>query len=180
MAWRKVFVLLLLAVVTSGPLQAQEMSADEVQRERDRMSFMLGSWRIDARIRNSPTSFIEGSGTMNVSLREGNATIDALLDVQFPTFQVQGTTVRNFNPSTERWEIDWLDRRGPDVMGIEGRFANGRFVEFDFGTDNNGPYVGRLVIFNITENSFSVRKDRLYDDGSLMKDIWVYDATRTD
>jgi hypothetical protein len=43
--------------------------------------------------------------------------------------------------------------------------------EIDHGKDKYGNYLGRLIVFNISNNKFSVIKDRLYGDGILMKDI---------
>ena len=171
--------LLVLIGAVAHSVVAQTTTGDEVLTEQNRMSFLVGTWNIHAKIRSSRTSFIEGNGTMEVLIQQDGRTIQADLSVPFPNFQVRGTTLRAFNATTGLWDIQWLDDFGPNVPNIEGRFANERFIEFDFGTDNYGPYVGRLVIYDISENSFSVRKDRLYDDGTLMKDIWVYDATRT-
>jgi hypothetical protein len=99
-----------------GPAIPQEVAA-----EIARMCFMVGEWRVDAKIRGA-------SGYIEV---------------------------------------------------IEGQFRDGRFIEINYGSDQQGAFIGRLVVSEMTDDHFVVRKDRLYDDRTVYPEIWVYEATRT-
>jgi hypothetical protein len=67
---------------------------------------------------------------------------------------------------------------GPPVPDIEGQFHDGRFIEINHGLDVRGTYIGRLIICDMSQDHFRVRKDRLYDDGAVAREVWVYEATR--
>ena len=101
-----------------------------------------------------------------------------ILLVKFRNFEVNGTTKRLFQSKSNRWKISWNPIGKPTVRNIEGQMIDSRFIEFNYGKDNYGPFIGRLIVFDISKDRFSVRKDRIYDDGTLVKDIWGYVAER--
>jgi len=161
----------------AGRATAQAAPAHSV-----RLDFMVGRWRIDARIKNGPESYLEGAGTMDVRWDGVGTTLLADMRVAFANFEVNGVTRRVFNADADRWDISWnptVEGR-PVVPGIEGKYQDGRFIEINYGQDANGAFIGRLAIFDISNDHFSVRKDRLYDDGTLRPEIWVYEAIRVE
>jgi len=141
-------------------------------------NFMLGDWEVEAKIRQNEIHYIHGSGSMNVYYNQSKDTLFADMNVKFQNFEVIGTTIRTYNDKTERWAVSWNPESGNDVPNIEGAYQGDHFVEIDYGKDWYGLYTGKLVIYNISEDRFSVRKDKIYDDGIFMKDIWVYEANR--
>jgi hypothetical protein len=150
----------------------------QIAAETARMGFMVGEWRVDARIR-SGQGYMVGTGAMSVQFKEDGTTMLADVNIPFPGFTVLGTTRRIYNPARKLWDVDWITGNANSVLGIEGRFQDGRFIEIDFGANAIGPYIGRLVISEMTDDHFLVRKDRLYDDGSVAAEVWTYEATRT-
>ncbi|MFZ1702049.1 MAG: hypothetical protein WAU71_14585 [Pyrinomonadaceae bacterium] len=140
------------------------------------LDFMVGDWKVDAKIRTSPTAFITGSGTMAVHFDKEN--LLAKMKIKFENFEVNGTTKRIFDKAKDRWDVSWLPDGQPPTLNIDGKMLNGRFIEIDYGCDQRGAFIGRLVIYEISNDHFLVRKDQLYDDGAIMKDIWLYEATR--
>ncbi|MEP2669604.1 MAG: hypothetical protein ABJH04_11445 [Cyclobacteriaceae bacterium] len=150
----------------------------ETDRERPtELDFMLGEWAAEAKIKVSPEDYITGVGTINAYYN--GDTLMADMNIQFEEFDVVGVTKRLYNFEKEMWEISWNPEEASEVVpNIEGKMRDNRFIELNFGEDQFGSFMGRLVIFDITKDHFSVRKDRLYDTGGLMKDIWVYEATR--
>ncbi len=159
------------------PAQDPDVQED-VAAIRARMGFMVGEWRIDAKIR-TPNGYLVGSGTMDARFDVDGTTFLADMDTRFQGFAVTGTTRRVYNPARKLWDVDWLTGNASSVLGIEGRFSDGHFIEINYGTDGAGPFIGRLVVSEITDDHFVVRKDRLYDDGTLMPEVWLYEATRT-
>lgn len=140
--------------------------------------FMLGHWEVEAKIRQNEIQYFHGNGSMNVYYNQSKDTLFADMKVKFQNFEVIGTTIRTYNDKTERWNVSWNPESGNEVPNIEGAYQGEHFVEIDYGKDWYGLYTGKLVIFNISEDHFSVRKDKIYDDGVFMKDIWVYEANR--
>jgi hypothetical protein len=101
------------------------------------------------------------------------------MDIAFDDFAVIGTTTRRLDPAGDRWRVGWYPEGGQGAEpNIDGVFLDGRFIEINYGVDERGPFLGRLVVYDITRDHFRVRKDRLYDDGALAPEIWVYEATR--
>lgn len=166
---------ILCCLVVSGG--SAQMAEPEIAAEIAQLAFKVGQWRVSAKIRNSPTTYLEGSGSLDIDW-DDTGTLVARMDISFEDFKVVGTTTRRFNPGAGRWDVAWLPVEGDTVPDIEGRFRDGRFIEINYGSDARGPFIGRLVIYNISHDHFSVRKDRLYDDGALAQEIWVYEATR--
>ncbi|MFZ1806149.1 MAG: hypothetical protein WAU36_02950 [Cyclobacteriaceae bacterium] len=150
----------------------------EADRERPtELDFMLGEWKADAKIKVSPEDYITGTGTISAYYK--GDTLMADMNIKFDEFDVIGVTKRLYNLEKEMWEISWNPLEASEtVPNIEGKMRDNRFIELNFGEDHLGSFMGRLVIFDIADDHFSVRKDRLYDSGGLMKDIWVYEATR--
>lgn len=164
-----------LALITIC-LSISGLFGQETGDKSRQLDFMVGDWKVEAKIKNSENSYIHGSGTMKVHFEK--ETLLADMRIKFENFDVNGTTKRNFDKAAGEWNISWNPETGPVVPAIEGKMLDGRFIEINYGKDGRGAFIGRLVIFNISKDKFSVRKDRLYDDGALLKDIWVYEATR--
>lgn len=158
-------------------LSAQKLSINNKDKSKQ-LDFMLGDWKLVAKIRVSPIAFIEGIGSMKVSVDKDTGYLLADTKVKFQNFEVDGVTKRIFDKNKERWNVSWNPVNQQGVPNIEGQMLNGRFIEVDYGKDNYGAYIGRLIVFNITNDKFSVRKDQLYDDGTLMNEVWRYEATR--
>ncbi|MGB4989900.1 MAG: hypothetical protein WBO10_11735 [Pyrinomonadaceae bacterium] len=167
--------LFILISFAAANLSAQGLSINNAVKSKQ-LDFMVGDWKVDAKIRTSPTAFITGSGTMAVHFDKEN--LLAKMKIKFENFEVNGTTKRIFDKAKDRWDVSWLPDGQPPTLNIDGKMLNGRFIEIDYGCDQRGAFIGRLVIYEISNDHFLVRKDQLYDDGAIMKDIWLYEATR--
>ena len=168
----------LLAPSRTAAQQMGTMSADDIAREEHRLDFKVGQWKVEAKIKVSPTDYITGAGTLDIQWDDTRALV-ARMDISFDDFDVKGTTTRHFNPAKGQWDVGWFSDDGQGtVPQIDGRFQDGRFIEINYGVDLRGPFVGRLIIYDMSHDHFSVRKDQLYDDGTVYKDVWVYEATR--
>lgn len=165
----------LCCLIVSGA--SAQMTEPEIAAETARLAFKVGRWSVSANIGNSPTTYLEGSGSLDID-RDATGMLITLMDISFEDFKVVGTTTRRFNPAAGRWDVAWLPVEGDTVPDIEGHFRDGRFIEINYGADVRGPFIGRLVVYNISHDHFSVRRDRLYDDGALAQEIWAYEATR--
>lgn len=172
---RIALIALLLLAAANSDISAQTRSTNSVVKSKQ-LDFMVGDWKVDAKIRTSATDFIEGSGTMSV--RFDKETLLAEMKIKFENFDVNGTTKRIFDKAKDRWDVGWHPVGEAPTTNIDGNMLDGRFIEINYGKDARGLFIGRLVIYNILPDKFSVRKDQLYDDGALMRDVWVYEATR--
>ena len=166
------------SAVSSPPIALQEVRTAAAEMER--MRFMIGEWEVDAWFRNSPSTYARGSGTISVRLDQEAQVLIADMNIPFDGFTVQGTTLRRFNEARGIWEVEWIDTGNPAASEstIDGQFKNDRFLEINYGADQRGPYIGRLVISDMTDESFTVRKDRIWDDGTIALEIWAYEARK--
>jgi hypothetical protein len=169
----KTFMQYCLLAFLSVNSHAQKQPGNPAQ-----FNFMLGDWEVTAKIRNSPASYIEGKGAVNVYFNKSNDTLYAVMKIKFLGFEVNGVTKRTYNKQKGSWDISWNPENNEPVVLVDGKFEDGRCVEINYGKDDHNAFIGRLVIYNISNDHFSVRKDRLYDDGTLMPEIWAYEAKK--
>ncbi|MCB1025279.1 MAG: hypothetical protein KDB79_12860 [Acidobacteria bacterium] len=166
-------VLAVLSISLAASAQDGSTAAADPARELD---FMLGNWSVEAKILTPQIGYITGTGTMKVTFDK--KTLLAEMRIKFQNFETNGTTKRIYDPIKKGWNVSWNPVGQPIVPDIDGKMAEGRFIEIDHGRDNRGAYIGRLVIFDISKDKFSVRKDKIYDDGIIFPEIWMYEAVR--
>ena len=147
-------------------------------QSKDKINFMLGEWNLKAKI-TTQKGVIYGNGTKKVYYKESKDTLYAEMNVKFQNFNVVGTTKRVYNERSARWNIIWVTlENSKNPPKGEGNFRNGNFVEIFYDNDQLGSFLKRLVFLDISKDHFSVRMDRLYDNGVFMKDTWGYEAKR--
>lgn len=92
---------------------------------------------------------------------------------------ILGTTIRSYNPFKKAWRMLWYSNHLNSMTEMEGRYENGRFIFEGKGKDLQNSYLEKIVFYNITENSYSWKMDRSYDNGkSWIKNFFSYDAVK--
>ncbi len=177
--WAAGWMLTLCAL--SGPLAA-DPPASSLGEGPQGLNLLVGSWRVEAQIRNSPISTLAGEGTMEVAWSEAGDVLEADMRIAFERFAVNGVTRRSWDAASQRWKVSWhpTEAGQSEVLDIDGAYLAGRFLEIDTGRDDYGAYIGRLVIEARSADHLVVRKDRLYDDGTLLPETWSYQAFRVE
>ncbi|MEZ5345361.1 MAG: hypothetical protein R2681_07380 [Pyrinomonadaceae bacterium] len=170
-------ILLSLLLTFSLNIKGQTGNPETADHSRE-LDFMVGNWDVSAKILTPQNGYISGSGTMKV--RSESETLLAEMRIKFQNFESNGTTKRRYDKAGKYWNVSWNPIGQQPVLNIEGKMKDGRFIEIDYGRDNRGAYIGRLVVFNISTDRFSVRKDKIYDDGMIIPEIWMYEAVRQD
>ncbi len=76
-----------------------------------------------------------------------------------------GFNIRSFNPRTRKWDNRWLSSGNLQWKYFEAEKVGDTMVMTGEGEDQNGEFVDRNTFHDISESSWSWRKDRSYDGG---------------
>lgn len=142
--------------------------------------FLIGSWnvhnrRLAKRLAGSD-DWVEFTAPAKCwSLFEGKANVD---EIVFPD-GVRGLTLRLFDPTTEKWSLNWSSsdtgRLFPPVVGS---FSDGRGVFHGDDTEGDTPVRVRFVWSDITEDSARWEQAFSVDGGETWELNWIMDFRR--
>ena len=175
------FGVLLLLFVSSA--MARNGLNPDAPPETGQFSFIIGTWHCKTRFMTPDGTISEGEATWI-----GQWALDgwAIKDDWFSTGPdgkpFQGFNIRSFNPKTRKWDNRWL----PQVT-LQWRYYESEMVGDTMvmtggaGKDANGAFTDRITFYNISENSWSWRKDRSYDGGKTWNEgVGFIEATRVE
>lgn len=151
--------------------------------ETEQFEFLIGEWNCTTKsLKPDRSGFVEGEGRwVGYYILDGWAIQDDWSSPA-PSGQIfHGTNVRSFNPQTGKWDNRWLAAGSLQWKYYEARKQGDTMVMTGGeGKDPNGDFLDRNVFHNITENSWSWRKDRSYDGGETwFEGVSFIEATRT-
>jgi hypothetical protein len=143
---------------------------------------LIGTWKYHLKRRQNPLTGsntwveFEGSGVCR-KVWDG-ADLDQLV-VDGPTGQIEGLTLRLYNPQSHQWRLYWANRK----VGILdppqiGEFKNGRGEFFAQDTVNGKMILIRFVWTNMTSNSPHFEQSFSDDGGKTWEVNWITDQTR--
>jgi hypothetical protein len=142
---------------------------------------LLGSWKYHLKRRMNPltgsNTWVDYEGTGICRKIYDGAEIDQLIAAG-PAGQIEGLTLRTYNPQSHQWRLYWANRK----VGIldppqVGEFKNGRGEFFAQDTINGKTILIRFLWTNMNttphfEQSFSG------DGGETWEVNWITDQTR--
>lgn len=144
-------------------------------------AFFIGKWRGQARSmvnvetkQYSPPS--EGIWTAYFGF-EGYGIQDDWVPQQiWPGWS--GPAIRGYDPLNDVWNMFFIPLNSPvsNTWQMQGRFDEGGNMRGSFeGVDAAGrPFKQKIHFYNISENSFSWKADRSYDDGETWIEKFMY------
>lgn len=145
--------------------------------------FEMGSWkarlsRLDKPLTGS-TTWLEYEGTSVVrKVWDGRANLGELA-VRGPAGQLEGLSLRLYNPQTRQWHITWANARDGMVGDpMSGEFKGGRGEFFGEELFNGRVILVRFVFFEMTPNSFRFEQGFSDDWGKTWEANWKASFTR--
>jgi hypothetical protein len=170
------------AVATSQAAAAPLTAERDGQRDFD---FETGTWDTHVRLLRNPLSgaapdWAEYRGTSVVRpLMDGRANV-VELSVAGPTGQIEGLSLRLYNPQTHQWSLNYASvRSGSLTAPVHGRFDGTGRGNF-YGADmlEGRAILVRFVISEVTANSARFEQSFSADGGVTWEVNWIAVDTR--
>lgn len=143
--------------------------------------FLAGTWDVANRWRVGfldPESEWEEFPAISRATRhfDGGASFD---EIEFPTKDFSGMTVRLRDPETGTWSLYWASsRRGTIFPPVTGKFDDGIGEFYGDDTMNDVPILARFRWSGITADSAHWEQAFSTDGGKTWLDNWYMDLTR--
>jgi hypothetical protein len=160
----------------------QKTASVESDGQHD-FDFLMGSWKIHCqRLRNPltrSTTWVDFDGTVVAhSIWGGRANFD---EGKFndPSGQIQGMTLRLYDPTTHLWSLYWAtSKQGTVTIPTIGRFTNGRGEFYDYEIYQGKAVLVRYLWLNIKPDSCRWEQAFSTDGGKTWETNWTTDLER--
>lgn len=177
-------IMVLLSFLFSSPLFGGEFGSlnPDAPPETAQFSFIVGHWDCKIRFMGPDQSFSEGQATWTgYYVLDGWAIKDDWVSIQPDGSRSHGFNIRSFNTETGQWDNRWLPQGTLQWAYYESeQMGETMVMTGGEGIDARGAFVDRITFYNISEDSWSWRKDRSYDDGeSWFEGVAFIEATRS-
>ena len=144
----------------------------------------IGSWKTQLRYLPEPltgsTRWVEYSGTSEVRPVLGGRANLVELSVKGPAGQIEGASLRLYNPKARQWTLNFASVRNglltPPVTGAFDEKGRGTFYGVD--TANDRTVLVRFVISDVTPNSARFEQAFSADGGATWETNWIAVDTR--
>lgn len=175
------WVALLTMVALTVPSQASP-GAGPVDGQHD-FDWETGTWKTELRRLAKPLSgsseWVQYSGTTVVrKVLDGRANL-VELRVKGPAGQIEGTSLRLYNPQTKQWSLNFASvRNGVMTQPVYGGFRDGRGEFFGQDSLDGRAIFVRFVISKVTNESWRFEQAYSEDGGRTWEVNWVATDTR--
>jgi len=145
--------------------------------------FEFGVWKIHLARRLKPltgsTTWVEYDG-MSVVRRVWNGRANlGELEVNGPLGNIEGLSLRTYNPQSHQWNISWVNsNEGTVGVPMIGEFKNGRGEFFNQESMNGRAIFVRFIFSDITTNSFRLEQAFSDDGGKTWEANWIVTFSR--
>lgn len=142
----------------------------------------IGAWETQVRVRaplSEGVAWTEFRGTSIVrAVSDGRANL-VELDVASGERQIEGVSLRLYNPQTRQWSLNFASvRDGQLTSPVYGGFENGRGVFYGQDTVDGRVVLVRFVISDVSVNSARFVQSYSADGGQTWIDNWIASDTR--
>jgi hypothetical protein len=180
MALRKPITRMLFAVLILSWLSAPA-TAQPADGAHD-FAWEIGAWDTHVRVRaplSADAAWTEFRGASIVhAFSDGRSNL-VELDVANGERQIEGVSLRLYNPQTRQWSLNFASMRdGLLTAPVYGSFENGRGVFHGQDTVDGRVVLVRFVISDITTTSAHFVQSYSADGGQTWIDNWIATDTR--
>jgi hypothetical protein len=175
------WVALLTMVALTVPSQAS-LGAGPVDGQHD-FDWETGTWKTELRRLAKPLSgsseWVQYSGTTVVrKVLDGRANL-VELRVKGPAGQIEGTSLRLYNPQTKQWSLNFASaRNGVMTQPVYGGFRDGHGEFFGQDSLDGRAIFVRFVISKVTDESWRFEQAYSEDGGRTWETNWIATDTR--
>jgi hypothetical protein len=179
--------ILLLAMLVNLPLEAAEIELPPTyvkQGSPQDFDFEIGRWntrlkRLTNPLSGQPARWTEYAGTTVVTkVWDGRANL-VELEVKGAAGQIEGLSLRLFNPETRQWSLNFANARsGTLTTPTLGGFSNGRGEFYSTDTLDGRDILVRFVISDVTPDSVRFEQAFSADGGKTWEVNWIAVDTR--
>ena len=179
--------ILLLAALVNLPLQAADSSLPPAyvkQGAPQDFDFEIGRWhtqlkRLANPLSGQPPQWVEYAGTTVVTKVWGGRANLVELDVKGPAGQIEGLSLRLFNPETRQWSLNFANARsGTMTPPTLGGFSHGRGEFYATDTFDGRDILVRFVISDVKPDSARFEQAFSADGGKTWEVNWIAVDTR--
>jgi hypothetical protein len=179
--------ILLLALLVNLPLQAAEPGLPPAfvkQGAPQDFDFEIGRWntqlkRLTNPLSGQPGKWVEYTGTTVVTKVWGGRANLVELEVKGPAGQIEGLSLRLFNPETRQWSLNFANARsGTMTTPTLGGFNNGRGEFYSTDTFDGRDILVRFVISDVKADSAHFEQAFSADGGKTWEVNWIAVDTR--
>jgi hypothetical protein len=163
-------------VALAMPSQASS-SVGPVDGQHD-FDWEIGTWKTDLRRLAKPPSgsneWVEYTGTSVIrKVLDGRENL-VELRVKGPAGQIEGVSVRLYNPQTKQWSLNFASaRNGVMTQPVYGGFRNGRGEFFGQDSLDGRAIFVRFVISKVTDASWRFEQAYSDDGGRTWETNWI-------
>ena len=182
----KLVLISIICGIGIGPFNAsarQQKDTSKTKRDGSHdFDFEIGNWKTSLKRLQHPltgsTTWVEYSGTSNVSKVWGGRANLIELDVTGPAGHIEALNLRLYNPTARQWSLNFSNARG-GTMGQPtiGEFKNGRGEFMDQETYNDRTILVKFIITHISADVCHFEQFFSDDNGKTWELNW--DATDT-
>ena len=161
---------------TPPPPQSRDGSHD--------FDWEIGSWKTQLRYLPEPltgsTRWVEYSGTSQVRPVLGGRANLVELSVKGPAGQIEGVSLRLYNPKARQWTLNFASvRSGVLTPPVTGAFDDkGRGTFYGIDTVDDRTVLVRFVISDVTPNAARFEQAFSADGGATWETNWIAVDTR--
>jgi hypothetical protein len=183
---RACFLLITICLMPLASYSQSEASPKTSDPQRDAQhdfDFEFGAWKAHISRRLKPltgsTTWVEYEGTSVVrKVWNGRANLGEL-DVSGPAGQIQGLSLRTYNPQSRQWHISWVNSaEGTVGLPMIGGFNQGRGEFFNQEPFNGRAIFVRFIFSDIIANSFRIEQAFSDDGGKTWETNWIAKFSR--
>ena len=148
-----------------------------------KIDFFIGEWAIESIDIRPDGSFQNGRAKSVVKyILDGHAIQDDYLVLDnVNNIVFRGTSIRSYNPRTNKYQIVWIMPGYTGITDISAELKDGKLVSTGKGYDHQGDFLERFEYYDIQSDSYKFKMDRSYDNGKTwIENFGRFTATRVE
>jgi hypothetical protein len=156
------------------------VNVGEPQPQIKQMSWFIGEWEIESRIRNKEGDWAEDVCYSSVEPILGGHALQERFWGTLGGETIDAMSMRTYNENAERWEQAWLDTSGHRIAVFYGEWDGEKFVGKSRDTVENPDSERRVreVFFNIEKDRFSWKLEMINKDNPDWTPVWTLEYVR--